>query len=130
MKDGNQNGIDGRSDGDEDEFQQQRVGTFPFGTTMEPRSVDPDQERDGPPRTTSEAEIDPPWYVRWIGQTGVYMGTVAVALAGGGVTLSWQGIQPYGNIGMTFGLVLAVLAMILGTVFQVYLSDFDGLSLS
>jgi hypothetical protein len=92
---------------------------------MEPRDMAPEGNRDGPAEASSGGETDPPRYVRWIGQVGVYTGVIAVTLAAGGITLSWQGIQPYGNIGITLSLVLAVLAMILGTVFQVYLSDFD-----
>jgi hypothetical protein len=120
MRDGDDDGQ--RSEADE-ESQQYRVGSFPTRKTMEPRSMDPDRDGGGPP---GDGGADPPWYIDWIGQSGVYMGVVAVVLAAAGVTLSWQGIQPYGNMGITLSLVLAVVAMILGIVFQIYLSDFDA----
>lgn len=120
MRDGDDDGQRGEAD---EGSQQYRVGSFPSGRTMEPRSMDPDRDGSGPP---DDGGVDPPWYIDWIGQSGVYMGVVAVTLATAGITLSWQGIQPYGNMGITLSLVLAVVAMILGIVFQVYLSDFDA----
>jgi hypothetical protein len=125
MRDGTENRVEGQSDGDEEGVEKQRVGTFPFRTTLEARDVGPDQDGDDAAGASDDQGIDPPWYVRWVGQIGVYLGVLGVTLAAAGVTLAWQGIQPYGNIGITFSLVFSVLAMILGTVFQVYRSDLD-----
>jgi hypothetical protein len=124
MRDSKSREVEGRSD-EENDVEKQRVGTFPFGATLEARDVGSVQGGADAPGGSDDQTIDPPWYVRWIGQIGVYLGVVAVALAAAGITLAWQGIQPYGNIGITFSLVFSVLAMVLGTVFQIYRSDFD-----
>jgi len=69
---------------------------------------------------------DVPRYVERLGQSGVYLGAVALALAIGGVLLVAVDVQPYGNMAIVFSLVGIVAAMLLGVVFQVYVSVGDS----
>lgn len=115
-----------RPAGGADEPEQYDVGSFGFGKTMEPRTEGPGWDPEQAPDSGEENEPEPPWYVYWVGQIGVYLAVVAVALAASGVTLAWLGVYPYGNVAITFSLVFGVLAMLLGIVFQVYRSDFDA----
>ena len=67
-----------------------------------------------------------PRYVEIRGQSGVYLGVAALALAIGGVLLAAVDIQPYGNMAIVFSLAGIVAAMLLGVVFQVYVSVGDS----
>jgi hypothetical protein len=80
---------------------------------------------DNPPEGAVEPGYDVPRYVERVGQSGVYLGGVAVALAIGGVLLAAVDIQPYGNMAIVFSLVGIIAAMLLGVVFQVYVSVGD-----
>jgi hypothetical protein len=120
----------------------------PFGSVNEKEAVDSEDGHDdamypwaeGRGSTSGDApwlgddpqegavgpSYDVPRYVEILGQSGVYLGVAALALAIGGVLLAAVDIQPYGNMAIVFSLAGIVAAMLLGVVFQVYVSVGDS----
>lgn len=125
MTDQNNDSTERRPTDGADEPEQYHVGGRVLGTPMEPSREELGRDPDREGGSSDEDSVEPPWHVRWVGQIGVYLGVIAVVLAAGGVTMAWLRIQPYGNMAITFSLVFAVVGMILGVVFQIYLGDFD-----
>lgn len=72
-----------------------------------------------------DEEEEPPWILEKLGQLGIYIAILGAVLSVIGVSAAWLGIQPLGNISMTFSLGLITLAMVLGAMFQAYVSDFS-----
>lgn len=112
------------------------------GAADEDRSDDPEvTSTDGAPAPPEEAdELDveePPWllesisiddpnppqHVDLVGQIGVYLGLLSVALALFGVAAASLRVQPFGNIAIVLSLGLISVAMLLGMIFQIYVGD-------
>lgn len=101
---------------------EEALGESASGDQWAPPGVDPD---DVPWyfSPVSVEEPDPPPIVDRLGSVGVYLSIGALALAVMGVGAAAAGIQPLGNAVITLGLVLGIVAMLLGMVFQTFASD-------
>jgi hypothetical protein len=111
---------------DDDEWDGDDDALYPWASGRGSTSGDAPWAGGELPDETLEPEYDVPWYVEWIGQSGVYLGVGALALAIGGISMAAVDIQPYANIAFVFSFVLVFSAMLLGIVFQAYVSVGDS----
>lgn len=107
---------------DDEEWEGDDDSLYPWATGRGSTSGDAPWLGEEPPEESFEPDYDVPRYVEWIGQSGVYLGVGALFLAIGGVSLTSVDIQPLGNIAIVASLGTILGAMVLGIVFQVYVS--------
>ena len=115
---------DARSSADE-EWEGDDDSLYPWASGRGSTSGDAPWLGETPPDEALEPGYDVPWYVEWIGQSGVYLGVGALFLAIGGVLLASLNVQPLGNIAIVASLGTVFGAMLLGIVFQAYVSIGD-----
>ena len=107
----------------------------PSGTPDEPGRRSPDHRATQPwlqddpesagssPATADDTDDGPPWLLEAIGQIGIYIGIVSVGLTVFGIPAMYVGLQPYGNVAITLAIAGVSVAMVLGMVYQAYVSD-------
>jgi hypothetical protein len=115
-------------DGDRsDDAARRRAAGVPIPGDRDGEPARADAEGDGPsfdaPIDAEFEEPDASPLAETLGQVGVYLGVAAVGLALVGILLGLVNVRPWASIALVFSLFTAVVAMVLGAVFQASAAD-------